>query len=571
MKTGAGWLAFERCGVAQRAFLILMVVFGFSAWGQTNANYWTNATTGKWESSNSWSAGAPPNVSQAAIVSQFPINANVTIDSTTAQLAPQSLTVGGIELLPGNTLVFSNSVNGLPLQATNQLSMPAGGLFDQQVGTAIFPFFDFGGGSCHLRTGNMFFGTVQIAQQTGGGAQFVQDAGTNHIGALNMGIGGSEYDLNGGVLFTGSTIVMAYREAGAFQQNGGTHMVTNSLTIQGCAGHDCNGAYYILTNGTLSAQSLDIDDSGGWSTFSQKGGTTLISTSVQAIGPAVARGILALDSGFFGCSDVVNINNGITDIDQSGGVFVVSNVLHFAGYTPGEQSPGLFIKPGFADFNFSGGTLWANNIEMSANFNIGSSTEAGRISNPGYFKLAGTINISDANEQLGTLILATDTATNIQTQSPIVISDSLINFAGSNAVLAFARSDSQTWSNAALLVVSNWNGSTNGDGTEQLIFGSNASGLTVAQVGQIRFVNPVGFAPGTYAAKILATGEVVASAPTVSERLVGNGLVMSWPDSSYALQFATNVLGPWTNVANATSPYTNNFANFPQEFFRLQR
>jgi len=55
-------------------------------------------------------------------------------------------------------------------------------------------------------------------------------------------------------------------------------------------------------------------------------------------------------------------------------------------------------------------------------------------------------------------------------------------------------------------------------GMIQLKFGNNASGLTAAtQVSQIRFVNPTGFAPGTYLAKILGTGEVVPlDRPSVS-------------------------------------------------------
>jgi hypothetical protein len=320
--------------------LVCFVVFTGVGFAQTNANYWTNATIGKWEDTNFWSLGKLPDVSQAAVVSQYPIvGAIVTIDSATAQIVPQSLTVGGIELLPGNTIVLSNTLDAVALQVTNTFSMPAGGIFDQQSGKTIFPYFDFGGGTCHLRSGNMFCGTVNIAMQTGGGATFLQDGGTNHIGSLNLGIGGSEYDLNDGVLFTGNTMVMAYREGGAFQQNGGAHVVTNILTIQGCAGHDCNGAYYILTNGNFSAQSLQIDDSGGWSTFWQKNGTTLISGTVEALGAAVARGSVEVDAGFFGCADVSNVNNGIVDIGQAGGAVIVATFCILQVIRPAKRHP----------------------------------------------------------------------------------------------------------------------------------------------------------------------------------------------------------------------------------------
>ena len=58
--------------------------------------------------------------------------------------------------------------------------------------------------------------------------------------------------------------------------------------------------------------------------------------------------------------------------------------------------------------------------------------------------------------------------------------------------------------------------------------------------------------------------------PRLELSKTGNGLVITWSDSTYVLQLATNVVGPWTNVANAASPYTNGFV-FPQEFFRLIR
>ena len=52
-------------------------------------------------------------------------------------------------------------------------------------------------------------------------------------------------------------------------------------------------------------------------------------------------------------------------------------------------------------------------------------------------------------------------------------------------------------------------GSIAGGGSERIIFGANASGLSASQVAQVRFVNPLGFPAGSYTATILNTGEVV--------------------------------------------------------------
>jgi uncharacterized repeat protein (TIGR03803 family) len=48
-------------------------------------------------------------------------------------------------------------------------------------------------------------------------------------------------------------------------------------------------------------------------------------------------------------------------------------------------------------------------------------------------------------------------------------------------------------------------------------------------------------------------------------------VVLEWSDPTFSLQSATNVSGPWEKVANAASPYTNDFTGSPQEFFRLER
>jgi hypothetical protein len=47
------------------------------------------------------------------------------------------------------------------------------------------------------------------------------------------------------------------------------------------------------------------------------------------------------------------------------------------------------------------------------------------------------------------------------------------------------------------------------------------------------------------------------------------GLVLQW-SNSFTLQTATNVSGAYTDLAGATSLYTNLFTNAPQRYFRLR-
>src|SRR5262249_14650460 len=151
-----------------------------------------------------------------------------------------------------------------------------------------------------------------------------------------------------------------------------------------------------------------------------------------------------------------------------------------------------------------------------------------RISNPGTCTLSHTIQIGNAIEQLGRFILA---------------ADATIDLAGSASRLSFANSSGEAWAGTAILVVTDWNGNASGGGAEQLQFGSTQSGLTPAQLSQIRFSIGSNF----YSAKILATGEVVpAGASTLEFTRNANALTLTWP-SGWFLQAATNVVGPYVD------------------------
>ena len=66
-------------------------------------------------------------------------------------------------------------------------------------------------------------------------------------------------------------------------------------------------------------------------------------------------------------------------------------------------------------------------------------------------------------------------------------------------------------------------------------------------------------------------GLVFGSSGSVSlsiQDIAGN-IVLSWPNSAFSLQSATNLVGTYTNIPGATSPYTNP-ATAPHQFFRLQ-
>jgi hypothetical protein len=68
-----------------------------------------------------------------------------------------------------------------------------------------------------------------------------------------------------------------------------------------------------------------------------------------------------------------------------------------------------------------------------------------------------------------------------------------------------------------------------------------------------------------------ATIKYAGSAPEpvrLAYQMLNNQLVLTWTNAGFGLQSASTVVGLFTNVASATSPYTNNLIG-PQQYFRL--
>jgi hypothetical protein len=94
-----------------------------------------------------------------------------------------------------------------------------------------------------------------------------------------------------------------------------------------------------------------------------------------------------------------------------------------------------------------------------------------------------------------------------QTAPEPLNSNSSIDLVGTS-LLHFAASTTAT--GGAILSILDWSGTVDtGGGAEQLKFGSSNSDLSY--ISQIQFIDPVGYAPGTYAATFatLNPGEVV--------------------------------------------------------------
>lgn len=359
------------------------------------------------------------------------------------------------------------------------------------------------------------------------------------------------FSLSGG--FLGCSNLVCY--SADFIQNGGTVCVTNLMRFSGsyCPGPDsqCSAAYR-CTNGNLIARTVEI-----LGRFMFAGGKASIAVTLDFSPPL--RSSLPIENfisgGTLSCS---NLTSTSANLSISGGAVTVSNTLYIGGLATSSHIP----PPPYnrTTLSLGGGSLTASNIEMRGYMVLASPDSTPHLTNSGGFTLGGYLRCNGVNECLGRLNvqLAPDS------YAPVLAFNDATNR------LRFAASSAEVWATTTL-IVTNWDGSLEGGGKHQLIFGTNAAGLTGAQLAQIRFTNPKGLPPGDYSANILPTSEIVPDhGPIIYPILAGDLFILSWSNAT-ALQTSTNVAGPYLDIPSATSPYTNPVGTEAQRFFRLRQ
>ena len=620
MNIGAPLFAVHR--VVRSSFTIVVAFVCLSADAQVNS--WTNPTSGKWEGATNWSLGVAPGAGQSIFVTNQGWKV-VSIDNNTAVNFPQTMSISGLRItspdtdttnavllnyaglqtplaISGDLYLGTNtslSILQSALRETNGTVLIGGTVTEEassQVSTEHFQIM--GGGVYNLTNGSLtvpqfVFETVQS------GAQFHLAGGSNFCYALHVD-GGGEYDISGGQLALPppSTPDEGILDLGNMVQSGGTLKSVLSVGESGTG-----GGMYQLSSGFLSADYLGVpanppDATGSASDtsyFIQTGGTN--EAGSMDVGQ-VYIGFLSIGVGSYLLTNGLVISSNLAINAQ--GTFYQYGGIHTNGsmtlsgaeltsrgtnvFVPGyyylnggtlisgtvsdqssvfSQAAGscevTTLQVGGGQYNLSGGQLNVSNIVLSGGANF---TQTG-----GTVTQTGTLTLSDSfltggpsAQQFGQLQLSGNTNSSL-TLSP-----------GASA-LHFANSGSLAWSNAASLIISNWSGSLSGGGSQQILFGNDQTGLTPQQLGQVQFINPAGLPSGTYPAQILSNGEVVPSsviAATVAFSTQGNNLVLTWP-AGWILQSSTNVSGPYSDVTNATSPYTNNMTFQPEQFFRLRQ
>jgi len=596
-------------------------------------NNWTNPLSDRWESPF-WSMGTLPAANQVVNIVNDGYKA-VGIDNTTIAKFPSSLTVGSLDVsAPTNalsTLLLNYFGLGMPLTVMNSCWIGTngmisnlgssfevdgknggaltidGGTFTQDGGlTVVTPSVQVLDGSVNATNATMNLGPLQV----GGGypqeGTVYQSGGTVLSSAITINrgkyslLGGTLYALNGTFLNdpeasfvqTGGSnygdialaqghyqleaglvqgVNLSTITLGGFTQSGGTVQVQN-LSARGLGTDFSIFPSYHLNTGTLDCATLNISHYGY---FLQAGGALVLGNRLDLFDPSGPGVRFELDGGEAFMPSLV-VSNGGDYLQRSGtnevthdltlynsAIAIYGGRVSTADLGIGEgarvyQQGGLVeisdVLSITGNYNLEGGTLLVNGIYMRGTLNINNLNGTPVLTNSGLINFGGVLAISASQSSMGQLGLSTN---------------GTINLEASSLVVRFANSSALNWDANSRLVIQGWNGSNTGNGSNQVYFGNSSSGLTAAQMSQIQF----SIGSKLYAAKILATGEVVpdvATTPAVKWSSQGNELIITWP-SSWTLQAATNVPGPYFDIPGATSPYTNGLSLEQQRFFRLRQ
>jgi hypothetical protein len=216
-------------------------------------------------------------------------------------------------------------------------------------------------------------------------------------------------------------------------------------------------------------------------------------------------------------SSNIDLDDNIIITGNNGGTLNLSGVVDGA-YDPGGQywpppdPGGAIIKQGNSTLILSGNqsntldNLIVQDGTVILDKSNGATAVEGNISVTG-----GTLLLASSNQianntqmELGGGTFAT--GGNSEALGTLTLSSSSTIDLGESGTLAFADSSAASWSGT--LLITNW-GSDEEGGVSQIYFGTDASSLTADQVNSISFVNPDGYSPGIYGARLLEDGQLV--------------------------------------------------------------
>ncbi len=333
----------------------------------------------------------------------------------------------------------------------------------------------------------------KIASNGGNGGTNLQASGTGGTGGTGNTI---SITGTGGISIGNSDSLTAYGGNGGIGNgnNGGNGGAGNVITLISSA-----GAVVIGTSSGITT----VGGSSGGSTGTRGNGGNAAAINITGFGGVTMPSNLTATGGALGASGTggtvgtaasITINDGNATVTSGGVNDGVSGIIS-----------GLkFSKSGAGTLNISGANTYTDSTSLYG----------------GRLQLAGAARIPDASN-IGLYGGGLSTGATIgynETAATIKLTDnSTINVGTGGHSLNFSASNGVAWTAGKILTITNWNGpydgTTAGPSNGKIYVGSNASGLTTAQLAQIKFLRPSNGV--LYDALILSTGEVVAYDPAV--------------------------------------------------------
>ena len=412
--------------------------------------------------------------SGAALEFQGGITIGTGEDGTS--VAGVGLGSGALRNVSGN-----NIWNGtVALAADTSIGSDSGTLTLQGVISGAYGITKVGSGTLQFAgtAANTFTGLTQVKD---GRLELAKTAGLNAVPSAAV---GSDLIIGDGLGVAGSAEVrvlnsnqiinsadVSIASDGLLALAGGTSETVNAVSVSG--GGISVGSGTLALNSSLTLSGASVVVAGGVLSL---GGDVSVPAASSA--STIVGGSVTIGAG----TRIFDVGDGAAAIDFS----VASAVT----------GTGSLIKAGAGTMSLSGASasfagarleVQAGTFLIESSDLIGNSTE---------LRLAGGTFSSGGNQEtLGVLTLT---------------QDSSLDLGGSpGSILRFADSSGAAWTSGKTLYILGWTGSTLGGGADQLWFGASSGGLNPAQLGQILFVDPVGFGPGLYGAGILPSGEIV--------------------------------------------------------------
>lgn len=321
-------------------------------------NEWTKPTSGYWEETY-WSLGQLPAMDQGLVAFRNPGWKALAIGGNTTANYSNSLAINYLTVeAPAdsfNQLLLNYAGLAVPLSVNSDLILGTNG-------SLVSYYSAVRGGSLYLSAPAVFSEGSTISFST-------IVVGANAPAELNL----TNSFLSAGLL------ILSQWGAGSLNQSGGSNQVSILEMYAGSA--------YILSNGTLIADSLDLQSLGGTglAQFTVSGGSMDVQGPVRLGLPQSTpdgRGELLLEAGCFQATEMNFLNGKFT---QTGGTNVTSSIA----------LPWLDNSRG--DYFLSGGILISSNVSLGAVLSpstppgIGNFTQSGGVHTNVSMGLAGEI------------------------------------------------------------------------------------------------------------------------------------------------------------------------------------